>query len=348
MSRVVKVGDVLIGGDNPVSIQTMTDVNSANGVLLLSEVERLHSKGADIVRATVNDDKAAEGFAYAAKRSECPLVADIHFDHRLAIKAALGGAAKIRINPGNIGSYNGIDELVKVCKDKKIPIRIGVNKGSLDKDIVSEYGRTYQALVESALKHARLLETRGFYDIVISVKSSDVTETVKAYRALSRKCDYPLHLGVTEAGGGDLALVKSSIGIGSLLLDGIGDTIRVSLTEDPVKEIYAARNILRSLKIDENFVEIISCPTCGRTEYDVKGISERLREKTAHIRKKITISVLGCVVNGIGEGKDADIGVAGGKDKCVIFEKGKVLTTVSNDEVEEALDRLIAKYTNNG
>ena len=348
MSKAVKVGKITIGGGRTPVVQTMTNVDTADGVLLLSEIKRLSEAGAEIIRATVNDEKALLGFEFAAKNTDVPLVADIHFDYRLAVEAALRGAAAVRINPGNIGSEEKIKEVVSACADRGIPIRVGANSGSIEKTILEKYGRSPEALVESALLQVDTLEKYAFDNIVISVKSSDVSETVAAYRALSKRTDYPLHLGVTEAGGGEMALIKSSIGIGSLLLDGIGDTIRVSLSDDPIKEVYAAKNILRAIGLDKNFVDVISCPTCGRTTYDVIGVSAKVREMTKDIKTPLKIAVMGCIVNGLGEGAEADIGVAGGKEKSVLFEKGEVIATVRNEEVEERLKELIEKHVKNG
>lgn len=327
------------------AVQTMTNVDTADGVLLLSEVERLSSAGAEMIRATVNNENAVKGFEYVCKRTKVPMIADVHFDYKLAILAAKAGASKVRINPGNMGK--GVGELCQVCNDFGVAIRVGVNKGSLDKDLIEKYGKTPKAMAESALRRVELLEKHNFYNTVISVKSSDVKETVQANRILSQITDYPLHLGVTEAGGGDFAVMKSAIGIGSLLLDGIGDTIRVSLSDDPIKEVQAGIDILRAIGLDKNFVEVISCPTCGRTEYDVIGIAERLRESTKSIKKRLKVAVMGCVVNGIGESADADLGIAGGRDKSVIFEKGKKILTVDNDKVEAVLNDLITKRVNN-
>lgn len=342
MTKSVRIGKISIGGGNKIAIQTMTNVDTANGELLLSEIKRLSTAGADLIRATVNNESAVKGFEYACKRTDVPLIADIHFDYKLAIKSVLAGASKVRINPGNTGT--NFKELCSVCKDHGAAIRIGVNKGSLDKEIEEKFGRTAEGIVQSALKSIDMLEKYAFYDTVISLKSSNVSESISAYRSISKQTNYPLHVGITEAGGGDIAVMKSAIGIGSLLVDGIGDTIRVSLSDDPINEVYAAKNILRALKIDENYVEIISCPTCGRTEGDVIGISQRLRELTKDVKKRITIAVMGCVVNGLGEGKDADFGVAGGKEKSIIFEKGQKIAVVNNDEVEARLIELMQKY----
>ncbi|MBQ7652926.1 MAG: flavodoxin-dependent (E)-4-hydroxy-3-methylbut-2-enyl-diphosphate synthase [Clostridia bacterium] len=341
MSREVKIGKVSIGNNKIPVVQTMTNVDTADGVLLLKEIQRLSSAGAEIIRASVNTEDALKGFAYACRNTDVPLVADIHFDYQLAIGAAKAGAAKIRINPGNIGSQERVKEVVSACRDYGAAIRVGVNKGSLDVDLVEKYGKTPEAIVESAMRQVERIERYGFTDLVISVKSSDVSETVESYRLLSKSTDYPLHLGVTEAGGGDLALIKSSIGIGSLLLSGIGDTIRVSLSDDPISEVYAAKNILRALGIDKNFVNVISCPTCARTSIDVIGLAERIRKATINVNKPLKVAIMGCVVNGLGEGEDADIGVAGGKDKSVIFSKGVKIATIDNADIEKTILELI-------
>ena len=341
MSREVKIGKVSIGNNKIPVVQTMTNVDTADGVLLLKEIQRLSSAGAEIIRASVNTEDALKGFAYACRNTDVPLVADIHFDYQLAIGAAKAGAAKIRINPGNIGSQERVKEVVSACRDYGAAIRVGVNKGSLDVDLVEKYGKTPEAIVESAMRQVERIERYGFTDLVISVKSSDVSETVESYRLLSKSTDYPLHLGVTEAGGGDLALIKSSIGIGSLLLSGIGDTIRVSLSDDPISEVYAAKNILRALGIDKNFANVISCPTCARTSIDVIGLAERIRKATINVNKPLKVAIMGCVVNGLGEGEDADIGVAGGKDKSVIFSKGVKIATIDNADIEKTILELI-------
>ena len=341
MTKSVTIGSLKIGGGAPISVQSMTNVATSNKNALFNQLLVLKEAGADFVRATVNDRAAVEGFAYVCAKRLLPLVADIHFDYRLAIQAVKAGASKIRINPGNIGSDKGVSEVCAACKDAGIPIRIGVNKGSLATDIIEKYGVSPTALVESALSEAARLEKYGFSDIVLSVKASDVKQTIEAYKMLSTRCQYPLHLGVTEAGGGSLALVKSAIGIGALLAQGIGDTIRVSLSDDPIKEVQAGVDILRSLKLRNDYVEVISCPTCGRTEYDVIGISERLREATKDIKKHITIAVMGCVVNGLGEGRDADIGIAGGREKSILMVKGERVGVIENDKVENALMDLL-------
>lgn len=345
MSKKIKVGNVYIGGDSPITIQTMTNVITADASKLINQVKHLEIAGADIVRITVNDLAAVDGFRQAVKKASVPLVADIHFDSGLAIKAIEAGANKIRINPGNM-SIEGVRKVCEALKYYNIPVRVGVNSGSIAKEYYEKYKNSDLALVESALDNVRLLEKNGVGNIVISVKSSDTVKTINAYRLLAKRTDYPLHLGVTEAGGGELAVIKSSIGIGSLLADGIGATIRVSLSDDPIKEIEVGKKILQALGLDKNFVDIISCPTCGRTEFDVIGCSARLRERFKNTNVPLKIAVMGCVVNGIGEGKEADFGIAGGKDKSVIFAKGEKVATIDNDKAEEYLCELVRQRLN--
>ena len=344
MTKVLKIGNRVIGGGNPVLIQSMVNTKTADIDATVASILQLEKAGCEIIRATVPDKESADAIKEIKKRINIPLVADIHFDHRLAIQAVKNGVDKVRINPGNIGSEEGVKALVDVLKDYSVPVRIGVNGGSLDKEIEEKYGNGAEALVESALKHVAILEKFGFYEICISVKASSVVKTVQAYELLSKKVDYPLHLGVTETGNYTTGLVKSSVGIGSLLLKGIGDTLRVSLVGDPIREVYAAKDILAASGRREFGVEIVACPTCGRTEIQVEKLAEKVAEYTSACAKKIKIAVMGCVVNGIGEGKDADIGVAGGKDKSVLFSKGQILKTVSNEDLEKELFELIDKY----
>lgn len=345
MTRVVKVGNKLIGGNNPITIQTMTNVRTADVESLLNQLRILEDAGADIIRVTVNEYAAVEGFRQAVLHSNVPIVADIHYDAELAIKAIEAGAHKIRINPGNM-SDDGVRKICESLKYNNIPVRVGVNSGSIAKSYYEKYHNSVTALVESALDNVALLEKRGVEDIVISVKSSDTVKTIDAYRELCKRTDYPLHLGVTEAGGGESAVIKSSIAIGSLLKDGIGDTIRVSLSDDPVREIEVARKILGVLGIDDNYIDIISCPTCGRTEFDVIGCSKRLSEHFKNVKAPLKIAVMGCVVNGLGEGKDADYGIAGGKDRSVIFAHGTKIATIDNNKAEEYLINLVNKQIN--
>lgn len=345
MNKAVKVGNIFIGGGHPITVQTMTNVKTRDSKALIKQVEELEEIGADLIRVTVNDRQAVEGFAKAVKIAKVPIVADIHYDYELAIKAIEAGAAKIRINPGNTSEY-GIKKICDALKYYGIPVRVGVNSGSIAKEFYEKYKNSSTALVESALQNVLLLEKHGVNDIVISVKSSDTATMVEAYRSLSSRVSYPLHLGVTEAGGGEKAIIKSSIGIGSLLIDGIGDTIRVSLSDNPAREIEVGKSILKTLGIDKNFVDVISCPTCGRTEFDVIGCSARLEKLFSDVKKPLKIAVMGCVVNGLGEGKDADFGIAGGKDKSIIFARGEKIAVVDNDKAESYLLDLVFKSIN--
>ena len=338
MTRQIHVGGVAIGGGAPVVIQSMLNTKTTDVAASLEQIRRLKAAGCQIARLSVQNMEAARGFAEICKESELPLVADIHFDYKLAIAAAEGGAAKIRINPGNIGGEDRVKAVVDVCKDKKIPIRIGVNGGSLDKRLLEKYGHpTAEALVESAFEHLELLEKYGFYDTCLSMKSSTVPTMVAACRLFRSKCDYPLHIGVTETGPVKMGMIKSAMGIGALLLDGIGDTIRVSLTDDPVQEVYAAKDILKAAGLRKDGVNIISCPTCGRTSIDLIGLVNRVDEALKDCQKPITVAVMGCVVNGPGEAREADIGIAGGDGWGMIFEKGVQVEKRPYDELLPAL-----------
>jgi len=341
MSRVVNVGGVAIGGGNKISVQTMTTVKTEKIQSALDEIRLAYDAGADIVRVAVRDDQDAIALKTVVEKSPCPIVADIHFDWRLAVKSVEAGVAKVRLNPGNIGGKREIKAVSDCLRAHRVPVRVGSNSGSIEEEFLQKYGRSAEALAMSALRAASVLEEFGVEDIVLSAKASDVPTTVRAYEILSKKCDYPLHLGVTEAGGGELAVVKSAAGIGSLLLNGIGDTIRVSLSAPVVDEVRAGKAILRALLLDKNFAEVVSCPTCGRCEYDAVGLAARVRKATENVQKPIKIAVMGCVVNGVGEGKDADVGIAGGKDKCVIFRAGKVVKTVPACDAEKELMREI-------
>ena len=344
MTRQIKVGDVLIGGGAPVVIQSMLNTKTTDVEGSLAQIKALKTAGCQIARLAVPNMEAARGFAEIAKESPLPLVADIHFDYRLAIEAAEGGAAKIRINPGNIGGEDRVKAVVDVCKDKHIPIRIGVNGGSLDKKLLEKYGHpTAEALVESAFEHLQLLEKYGFYDTCLSMKSSTVPTMVAAARLFRSKCDYPLHIGVTETGPVKMGLMKSAMGIGALLLDGIGDTIRVSLTDDPVEEVYAAKDILKAAGLRKEGVNIISCPTCGRTRIDLIGLVNQVDAALKDCEKPITVAVMGCVVNGPGEAREADIGIAGGDGWGMIFEKGEQVDKLPFDELLPALLARIEK-----
>jgi len=338
MTRQIRVGDVLIGGGAPVVIQSMLNTKTTDVAASLAQIRALKTAGCQIARLSVQNKEAARGFSEICKESELPLVADIHFDYTLAIAAAEGGASKIRINPGNIGGEDRVKAVVDICKEKKIPIRIGVNGGSLDKRLLEKYGHpTAEALVESAFEHLELLEKQGFYDTCVSMKSSTVPTMVAAARLFREKCDYPLHIGVTETGPVKMGMIKSAMGIGALLLDGIGDTIRVSLTDDPVQEVYAAKDILKAAGLRKEGVNIISCPTCGRTRIDLIGLVNRVDEALKDCKKPITVAVMGCVVNGPGEAREADIGIAGGDGWGMIFEKGEQVEKLPYDELLPAL-----------
>ena len=338
MTRQIRVGDVCIGGGAPVVIQSMLNTRTTDVDGSLAQIKALKTAGCQIARLAVPNMEAARGFAEICKESPLPLVADIHFDYKLAIAAAEGGASKIRINPGNIGGEDRVKAVVDVCKDKNIPIRIGVNGGSLDKRLLEKYGHpTAEALVESAFEHLELLEKYGFYDTCLSMKSSTVPTMVAAARLFRSKCDYPLHIGVTETGPVKMGLMKSAMGIGALLLDGIGDTIRVSLTDDPVEEVYAAKDILKAAGLRKEGVNIISCPTCGRTRIDLIGLVNQVDAALKDCEKPITVAVMGCVVNGPGEAREADIGIAGGDGWGTIFEKGQQVDKLPYDELLPAL-----------
>lgn len=342
MTKQILVGGVPIGGGAPVSIQSMLNTKTTDVDSSLRQLRELADAGCQIARLAVPDMDAARGFAEIASAAPLPLVADIHFDYRLAIAAAEGGAAKIRINPGNIGGEERVRAVVDVCKEKKIPIRIGVNGGSLDKRLLEKYGHpTPEALVESAFSHIELLEKYGFYDICVSMKSSSVPLMMKAYSLFHAQSDYPLHLGVTETGTEYMGTIKSAMGIGGLLCMGIGDTIRVSLTADPVREVYAAKAILKAAGIRRDGVNIVACPTCGRTRIDLIGLAGRVEEALRGCEKPITVAVMGCIVNGPGEAREADIGIAGGEDCGVLFVKGELKERLPYDELLPALLRYV-------
>ena len=344
MTRQITVGNVPIGGGAPVVIQSMLNTRTTDVAGSLEQIKKLHTAGCQVVRLAVPNMEAARGFAEICKESPLPLVADIHFDYKLAIAAAEGGASKIRINPGNIGGEDRVKAVVDVCKDKHIPIRIGVNGGSLEKSLLEKYGHpTAEALVESAFGHLELLEKYGFYDTCLSMKSSTVPTMVAACRLFRSKCDYPLHIGVTETGPVRQGLIKSAMGIGALLMDGIGDTIRVSLTDDPVEEVYAAKDILKAAGLRKEGVNIISCPTCGRTRIDLIGLVNQVEKALKDCEKPITVAVMGCVVNGPGEAREADIGIAGGDGWGMIFEKGEQVDKLPYDELLSALLARIEK-----
>ena len=344
ITRSVKVGNLLIGGGNNVVIQSMCNTDTRNVKETVAQIKRLEEAGCEMVRVAVPDMEAAKAIGKIKKEISIPLVADIHFDYRLALEAMEQGIDKVRINPGNIGSEEKIRAVVEKAKEKHIPIRIGVNSGSLEKDLLEKYGHvTPEALVESALKHVRILERYDFHDIVISIKASSVPFSIAAYSLLSQKVDYPLHVGITEAGTVWGGTVKSAVGIGSILAMGIGDTIRVSLTGDPVEEIKAAKEILKSLELRKFGVEFVSCPTCGRTQIDLVSIASQVEEKCRKINKNIKVAVMGCVVNGPGEAREADIGIAGGKGEGLIFKKGEIIKKVPENQLIDALMAEIEK-----
>ena len=334
-TKTVRVGNVFVGGGERVKIQSMTTTKTADVEKTLAQITALENAGCEIVRVAVADEQDALAIKAVKEKIKIPLVADIHFSHKLAAMAIENGADKVRINPGNIGGEKEIKFVADCVKQHKIPVRVGSNTGSIEKNFLEKYGRNEHALVESALYNVAVLEKFGVSDIVVSVKASSVPLTVKAYRLLASKADYPLHIGVTEAGTYEEGIVKSAVGIGSLLLDGIGDTLRVSLTDDPVKEIGAAKGILRACGVGEDFVEVVSCPTCGRCSWESMHLAQKVTQLVKGYKKNAKIAVMGCVVNGPGEAKDADIGIAGGNGSCLIFKKGEPYKKVSAQNAEE-------------
>ena len=340
MSSKIKVraGNVEIGGGAQVSVQSMLNVPSTDIEGSVRQAIELAAAGCQIIRIAIPNMEAISLIEPIKKAVDVPIVADIHFDYRLALAAVDAGIDKVRINPGNIGDESRVHEVVKACRANNVPIRIGVNSGSLEKHILAKYGSpTAEALCESALYHASLLEKFDFYDTVLSMKSSTVATMIQAYELAARKCDYPLHLGVTEAGTERMGIIKSAAGIGSLLLHGIGDTIRVSLTDAPVKEVYAAKDILKAIDLDTSGVKFISCPTCGRTRIDLIGIANEVQSRLKDCKKDITVAVMGCVVNGPGEAREADIGIAGGDGVGLIFKKGEIVRKVAEEELVDTL-----------
>ena len=344
MSKQIQVGSVAVGGGAPVSIQSMCNTPTRDVEATVGQILRLEEAGCEIIRVAVPDVEAARAVGEIRRHIHIPLVCDIHFDYKLALMCAEQGADKIRINPGNIGSKDRVRAVADACKERGIPIRIGVNGGSLEKELRAKYGGvTAEALVESAMGHVRLLNRFDFDDICISVKCSDVPLTMRAYTLLSQQTDYPLHLGVTEAGTPSMGMVKSAMGIGGLLCMGIGDTIRVTLTADPVEEIYAAKKILRAAGLRKEGVNLIACPTCGRTRIDLIPMAEEVERRLMNCTKNITVAVMGCAVNGPGEAAAADVGIAGGKGEGLIFRKGEILYKVPQDKLVDALMEEIAK-----
>lgn len=342
--KQVTAGNVKIGGGAKITIQSMLNVPASDIENSVKQAVELEKAGCEIIRAAIPNKEAVALIPALKEAVSIPVVADIHFDYRLALEAVEAGIDKIRINPGNIGSDDRVKAVADACRRKNIPIRIGVNSGSLEKDILAKYGHpTPQALCDSALYHASLLNKFDFDDIVLSMKSSDVATMVKAYELAAEQCDYPLHLGVTEAGTERMGLIKSAAGIGSLLLKGIGDTVRVSLTADPVKEIYAAKDILKALDIDRSGIQFVSCPTCGRTKIDLIGLADEAERRLRDCKKNIKVAIMGCVVNGPGEAREADIGIAGGDGNGLVFRKGEILRKVSEDKLIDALIEEIEK-----
>lgn len=337
-TKEVRIGNLTIGGTHPIAIQSMCNTDTRDADATVAQILALEAAGCELVRVAVPDMAAAEAIAKIKPRIHIPLVADIHFDYRLALRVMELGIDKVRINPGNIGDEERIRQVVEMAKAKQIPIRIGVNSGSLEKDLVEKYGGvTPQGLVESALKHVRILEGYDFTDIVVSIKASDVPFSIEAYRLLSEAIPYPIHVGITEAGTPYAGTIKSAVGIGTILAMGIGDTIRVSLTGDPVEEVRAAKEILKSLDLRQFGITFISCPTCGRTEIDLISIANEVEQKCSQIQKNIKVAVMGCVVNGPGEAREADLGIAGGKGVGLVFKKGEIIRKVSEERLVETL-----------
>lgn len=344
-TRQVFIGKIPVGGNAPISVQTMTKSKTSDVDATVQQIAQAADAGCDIVRVTVNDKDAADAIAEIVRRSPIPVVADIHFNHVFALKSIEANVAKVRLNPGNIGSRERIEQVLLAAKAKNIPIRIGVNSGSLEEDILEKHGYpTAEALYESAMRHVGICEEFGFRDIIISVKSTDVRLMIEAYRLVAERTDIPLHLGVTEAGPTKIGTIKSAVGIGTLLAEGIGDTIRVSLTDDPVKEVEVGKEILRSLSLATRNVELIACPTCGRLEVDLFGIMKQLEEKLEGVKKPVKIAVLGCVVNGPGEASEADIGIAAGKGVAILYRKGEVIKRVREDQIVQTILEEVEKF----
>ena len=343
-TKQIRIGQVLVGGNAPVSIQSMTNTDTRDVQATVEQIARLTDAGCDIIRVAVPDMEAAQAVKAIKAGITIPLVADIHFDYRLALECMKNGVDKIRLNPGNIGGHDRVKAVADMAKERAIPIRIGVNSGSVEKSIVEKYGGvTPEGMVESALSHASLLEEENFSDIAISIKASSVSMTIAAYRLLSQRTNYPLHVGVTEAGTIKKGTIKSSVGIGCLLAEGIGDTIRVSLTGDPVEEIIVGREILKSLGFIKQGIEIVSCPTCGRTKIDLISIANQVEPVLEKIDKNIKVAIMGCAVNGPGEAKDADIGIAGGMNEALLFKKGTIIRKIPQDRIVEELIKEISE-----
>jgi len=337
-TKQITLGKVMIGGGAPVAVQSMCNTDTRDHEATLAQIDQLGQAGCELIRLAVPDEAAAKAIGMIKRGTNLPLIADIHFDYRLAIEAVKQGIDGLRINPGNIGGKDKVSEVVRACRDRGVPIRIGVNAGSLEKHLLEKYGHpTPEAIVESAFGHIRILEDLHFGDIKVSLKASDVMTTVAAYRMFSQKSDYPLHIGISEAGTLFSGTIKSSVGLGMLLAEGIGDTMRVSLTADPVEEVRVAYEILKSLKIRQRGVNIISCPTCGRTEIDIIGLAQEVEKRLAHIKEPITVAVMGCVVNGPGEAREADVGIAGGKGVGLLFKHGEIVKKFDEGELADVL-----------
>lgn len=344
-TRKIRVGGIYIGGDAPITVQSMTNTDTRDAAATIEQIKRLEEAGCDIVRVAIPDGEAADAVKTIKKAAAVPVVADIHFDYRLALECIKNGADKIRLNPGNIGGRDRVQKVVEAAREAGIPIRIGVNSGSVEKHILEKYGGvTPEGMVESALGHAAILEDLGYEEIAFSIKASSVTQTIAAYRLMSQKSVYPLHIGVTEAGTLFRGTVKSSVGLGCLLAEGIGDTLRVSLTGDPVEEVKVGREILRALGIAKGGVELVSCPTCGRCRIDLVSIAELLEQRLAGLKKDIKIAVMGCAVNGPGEAREADIGIAGGDGEALLFKKGKIIRKIPQERIVEELIAEIDRF----
>lgn len=344
-TKQILVGPVRLGDGAPVAVQSMCNTDTRDARATLSQIELLAQAGCDIVRVAVPDMEAAEALRQICASSPVPIVADIHFDYQLALAACRNGVHKIRLNPGNIGGMDRVREVAAACRDRGIPIRIGVNGGSLERDIETRFGSTAEGMVESAMRHIDMLEQCGFYDICVSLKASDVKKTIDAYRLLHTRCNYPLHLGVTEAGSERMGTIKSAAAFGALLCDGIGDTIRVSLTADPVQEVRAGRDILRALGMAREGINLISCPTCGRTQINLIAIAEEVERRLANVKARLTVAVMGCAVNGPGEARGADVGIAGGRAEGVLFRNGEIIAKFSEDKLADALVDEVRRMT---
>jgi (E)-4-hydroxy-3-methylbut-2-enyl-diphosphate synthase len=351
-TRQITLGNVPIGGNAPVAVQSMCNTDTRDAGKTIDQIRRLEQAGCEIVRLAVPDEAAAKSLGKIRKGTKLPLIADIHFDYRLALEAVKQGVDGLRINPGNIGGRDKVSEVVRACRERSIPIRIGVNAGSLEKHLLEKYGHPApEAIVESAFGHIRILEDLDFRDLKVSLKASDVLTTVAAYRLFSGKSDYPIHIGISEAGTLYSGTIKSSVGLGILLSEGIGDTMRVSLTADPVEEVRVAYEILKSLKVRQRGVNLISCPTCGRTEIDIIGLAREVEQRLSHIKEPVTVAVMGCVVNGPGEAREADVGIAGGKGVGLLFKHGEIVKKFDEKELADVLVReveeIVKKRTDN-